>query len=208
MVTLARQWVWLSVSSSCGVGTAMLVTRDRGSVVDPDTTADANAARPAACADAVIDFERMHGQTLFGFVRRLGVSDSSASDVVQESMLRLFDALSGEQPIRDVKSWTYHVAYRLAMDEHRHSARALRLVQKAGHPTVEIDQANALELRQVWAEVDRLPERQRAVLYLRFRADLAFEDVGATLAITASAARSHCTQALAALRHRLTKASL
>lgn len=208
MTTLADQWVWLSVSASCSVGTAMLVMRGSANVVDPETTADALAARPATHADAVIDFERMHGQTLFGFVRRLGVSDSAAADVVQESLLRLFDALTGEQPIRDVKSWTYHVAYRLAMDEHRRSARGLRLVEKAAPPLVETDQADDLERRQVWTEVDRLPERQRAVLYLRFRADLAFEEIGTTLGITASAARSHCTQALAALRQRLTKDSL
>ena len=41
------------------------------------------------------------------------------------------------------------------------------------------------------------------MLYLRFRADLAFEDIGTTLGITASAARSHCSQALAILRDRL-----
>lgn len=187
----------------------MLAMRRSANVVDPETAAaHASAARPAELAGAVIDFERVHGQTLFGFVRRLGVSDAAAADVVQESMLRLFDALSGGQPIRDVKSWTYHVAYRLAMDEHRRSARGLRLVEKAGGPAVQTDQADDLERRQVWAEVDRLPERQRAVLYLRFRADLAFEDIGTTLGITASAARSHCTQALAALRHRLTKDSL
>jgi DNA-directed RNA polymerase specialized sigma24 family protein len=48
-----------------------------------------------------------------------------------------------------------------------------------------------------------LPERQRAVLYLRYRADLPFERVGFVLGITSSAARSHATNALATLRRRL-----
>ncbi|CAN0309129.1 unnamed protein product, partial [Phaeothamnion confervicola] len=60
-----------------------------------------------------------------------------------------------------------------------------------------------VERQQVWSEVGRLPARQRAVLFLRFRADLAFDEIGMTLGITASAARSHCTQALATLRNRL-----
>ena len=51
----------------------------------------------------------------------------------------------------------------------------------------------------IWAEVDRLPERQRAVLYLRYRADLPFETVRRVLGITSSAARSHATQAVAAM---------
>lgn len=65
------------------------------------------------------------------------------------------------------------------------------------------DPGDDVERQQVWHEVDRLPDRQRAVLFLRYRADLAFEDIGTTLGITASAARSHCTQALATLRARL-----
>lgn len=60
-----------------------------------------------------------------------------------------------------------------------------------------------VERQQVWSEVGCLPARQRAVLFLRFRADLAFDEIGMTLGITASAARSHCTQALATLRNRL-----
>jgi RNA polymerase sigma factor (sigma-70 family) len=55
----------------------------------------------------------------------------------------------------------------------------------------------------VWAEVDRLPERQRHVLYLRYRADLPFEDIASVLAISASAARSHAAQAMGTLRRRL-----
>ncbi len=153
----------------------------------------------------VVDFERAHGQTLFGFVRRLGVSDTAAADVVQESLLRLFDVLCAGQQIRDVKSWTFHVAYRLAMDEHRRLARGLRLVTQGPQPSAAGEPGDDMERRQVWSEVERLPERQRAVLFLRYRADLTFEDIGFTLGITASAARSHCTQALASLRTRLGK---
>lgn len=157
-------------------------------------------ARETAIA-TVVELERSHGQVLFGFVRRLGVRDSVAVDLVQEALLRLFRALSAGEAIRDAKSWTFHVAYRLAMDEHRRDTRALRVVSSSGGR--EDDPAEEHERRQVWTHVDLLPERQRAVVYLRFRADLSFDDIGATLGITASAARSHCTQAMSALRRRL-----
>jgi RNA polymerase sigma-70 factor (ECF subfamily) len=183
----------------------MLVTRGRGEVVNAESNDGVVTAGLDAHDSAVVEFERANGQVLFGFVRRLGVADGAAADVVQESLLRLFDALCSGQPIRDLKAWTFHVAYRLAMDEHRRFARRLRLDKIHNHHTASGDPADDLERQQVWSEVDRLPERQRAVLYLRFRADLPFEDIGATLGITASAARSHCTQALAVLRDRLAK---
>jgi RNA polymerase sigma factor (sigma-70 family) len=55
----------------------------------------------------------------------------------------------------------------------------------------------------VWGEVDKLPTRQRQVLYLRYRSDLSFEEIGEVLGITASAGRSHATQAVATLRRKL-----
>lgn len=204
MASLWVLWERLSVSATFGVGSVMLSIRGRGDVVDAESTDYVPAAPLGAPDKTVVDFEKAHGQILFGFVRRLGVNDAAAADVVQESLLRLFDALGAGQPIRDLKSWTFHVAYRLAMDEHRRFARDVRLAT-ARHPRVvaEGDPADELERRQVWSEVDRLPQRQRAVLYLRFRVDLPFEDIGLTLGITASAARSHCSQALAAVRGRL-----
>jgi len=185
----------------------MLVMCGDGDVVGGSPASDATPAHCAAHEDVVVAFERRHGQIMFGFVRRLGVADAAAADVVQESLLRLYDALVAGQGIRDLKAWTFHVAYRLAMDEHRRLARGQRNANAsaANRPAADDDPADDIERRQVWAEVDRLPDRQRAVLYLRFRADLPFEDVGTTLGITASAARSHCTQALAVLRGRLTK---
>jgi DNA-directed RNA polymerase specialized sigma24 family protein len=41
-------------------------------------------------------------------------------------------------------------------------------------------------------------------VYLRYRSDLDFEEIGQVLGITSSAARSHATQATATLRARLT----
>jgi DNA-directed RNA polymerase specialized sigma24 family protein len=87
------------------------------------------------------------------------------------------------------------------MDEHRLRRRALGLLDRidgriAGdHPGVD--------LTDIWVEVDRLSQRQRQVIYLRYQADLAFDEIGAVLGISASASRSHCTFALAALRKRI-----
>ncbi len=197
-------WGRLSVSPIGGVCSVMIIARGDGDLVDSEPAETFVPGHSTASERAVVAFERAHGQVLFGFVRRLGVNDAAAADVVQESLLRLFDALCAGQAIRDLKSWTFHVAYRLAMDEHRRRARGLRLLG-ARREVVDGDPADDLDRRQVWGEVDRLPERQRAVVYLRFRADMAFDDVAATLGITASAARSHCTQALAALRNCMTE---
>lgn len=157
-----------------------------------------------SAATRVTDVERMHGDAMLGFARRLGLDDAAAEDVVQEALLRLYDAITSGTRISDLRAWTFTVLYRLAMDEHRRHERSSRL-----DPVVDSaagtdgDPASAMERRAVWNAVDQLPERQRSVLYLRYRADLPFETIGRVLGITASTARSHATQAVGTLRLRL-----
>jgi RNA polymerase sigma factor (sigma-70 family) len=154
----------------------------------------------------VVDIEQRHGQALFGFVRRLGLTDEQARDAVQEALLRLWTALRGGASIENPRAWSYRAIYRLAMDQHR-LGRRLRLLSgrlDLGRRTTS-DPADSMSDRlAVWSEVDQLPIRQRQVLYLRYRSDLSFEEIGQVLGITASAGRSHATQAMATLRRRLT----
>lgn len=141
-------------------------------------------------------------QAMFGFVRRLGLSDEQADDAVQEVFTRLLGEHGRGIAIANPRSWAYRSIYRIAMDQHRLRRRVVALVgalgrQAGGGAGDETDRI------AVWTEVDRLPSRQRQVLYLRYRSDLTYEEIGHVLGITASAARSHATQALHTLRSRL-----
>jgi RNA polymerase sigma factor (sigma-70 family) len=156
--------------------------------------------------DVVEELDERDGQALFGFARRLGLTDEEADDVVQELLLRLWTELHGGSAIVNPRGWAFRVLYRLAMDHHRARRRlrltTLALAERDG--TADGRSVSRLDDRvTVWAEVDRLPERQRHVLYLRYRADLPFDEIANVLGISPSAARSHATQAMALLRDRL-----
>lgn len=141
-------------------------------------------------------------QALFGFVRRLGLSDEQADDAVQEVFARLLAVQREGVAIANPRAWAFQSIYRLAMDQHRLRARILGLVDRLGNQPIH-PAPDATDRIAVWAEVGRLPPRQRQVIYLRYRADLDYQEIGQVLGITASAARSHATQALATLRARL-----
>jgi RNA polymerase sigma factor (sigma-70 family) len=153
----------------------------------------------------VIDLEHRQGQALFGFVRRLGLSDAQAADAVQDVLLRLWAEIEAGAYIEQPKAWAFRSIYRLAMDQHRLQRRIGLIVERLARSDVAWDDRglDAGDRIAVWAEVARLPERQRHVLYLRYRADLTFEEIASVMGITASAARSHATQATATLRRRL-----
>ncbi len=166
-------------------------------VVDPQ------ASPATATADrAVVELELWHGQALFGFVRRQGLTDVEAQDAVQDVLVRLWLELRSGRTVESPRAWAYRSVYRIAMDHHRLRTRVAAIVRRL-EPGGAGAASDTTDRVAVWAEVDRLPVRQRQVLYLRYRADLPYEEIGSILGITSSAARSHATQAIATLRRQL-----
>lgn len=158
--------------------------------------------------DLVARLEAQQGQAMFGFVRRLGLTDAQAQDCVQEGLLRLWSELQRGTEVLDPQAWVYRTIYRIAMDEHRLRRRVDGLISiLGGRSAPEPFHHDQTDRIAVWGEVDRLPARQRQVLYLRYRADLPYGEIGTVLGMTASAARSHATQAMHTLRVRLDEPS-
>jgi len=187
----------------------MMLFADRSMTEPVAPTRDRDTMTPID-PDSVVRLEAQHGQAMFGFVRRLGLSDAQAQDCVQEGLLRLWSELQRGTAILDPKAWVYRAIYRIAMDEHRLRRRVDGLVSMLGgraapEPARHDDQTDRIA---VWLEVDRLPARQRQVLYLRYRSDLPYDEIGVVLGMTASAARSHATQAMHTLRARLADSRL
>jgi len=153
-----------------------------------------------------VDVERVHerrGRDLFGLCRRLGLNEDEANDAVQETFLRMWHESRRGVAIADPEGWAFRVAYRLAMDQHRLGRAARSVVARLASATSARDPIDPADRLSVWAAVDRLPPRQRAVLYLRYRADLPYERIAAVMGITANGARNDASVATASLRRRM-----
>jgi RNA polymerase sigma factor (sigma-70 family) len=161
-----------------------------------------DGAREAAAATMSLGLGDGDAQALFGFVRRLGLSDAQADDAVQETQARLLTEYRRGIVIANPRAWAFRSIYRLAMDEYRLRRRVTLLIGRLAVRRREPDR-DVNDRIAVWTEVDRLPERQRQVIYLRYRADLAYEEIGQALGITAGAARSHAAHAIERLRAAL-----
>ena len=167
------------------------------------TPASSSASAGAPAIDAVVvGLHQDEGQALFGFVRRLGLNDEQADDAVQEVLVRLLDQSRQGIAVANPRSWAFQSIYRIAMDQYRLRRKVIGLVEAMRRRDVR-PSPDAADRIAVWHEVDRLPERQRTVIYLRYRADLRFNEIGQVMSISASAARSHAAQATATLRARL-----
>lgn len=150
----------------------------------------------------VLDLHERRGRELFGFARHLGLTTEEARDAAQEALLRLWRAMDDGAEIGQPDAWTFRTLHRICMDEHRWRRRLRGITERltrSGEPS----EADRSELIAVWDAVERLPERQRLAVYLRYRADLPFEAIGTVLGIAAPSARSHVSRALDTLRARL-----
>jgi RNA polymerase sigma factor (sigma-70 family) len=172
-------------------------------VLSPPIGREVSATRSVQLqASAVADVHDRRGRELFGLCRRLGLDEDQANDAVQETFLRMWTASSRGTAIVDLEAWAFRVTYRLAMDSHRLGRLAHALADRLMDVQIrdEIDPADRMA---VWAAVDKLPPRQRAVLYLRYRADLDYDRIATIMGITANGARNDASAATATLRKRL-----
>jgi RNA polymerase sigma factor (sigma-70 family) len=170
-------------------------------VVQGAVTATASEApQDAALEGRVTEHYERRGQELWGFARRLGASEDQAADVLQEVHLRLWQQLRQGTDILDVDAWTFRVAYRLVMDQHRLGRRVQDLVGRLTVGRVDAVTHRLDDALSLWPLVDRLPARERATLYLRYRADLSFEQIGQVMGITTASARTYGSRGVERLR--------
>jgi RNA polymerase sigma factor (sigma-70 family) len=164
----------------------------------PNASAGADGLR-----SAVVSLQAERGAELWGLARHLGLTPEEADDVVQETLLRLWSALRDGQPIDRPDAWAFRTLYRSAMDRHRWRRRGRLLTERIGLQPSHQPGPDHADRLAVWEAVETLPERQRLAIYLRYRADLPFEEIGQILGIAAPSARSHVSRALDALRVQL-----
>jgi RNA polymerase sigma factor (sigma-70 family) len=124
-------------------------------------------------------------------------------DAVHEAFARAVRKRRSYRREGSVESWLWPFVVRAAQDEARR------------RPTVELDddaqaRRNGYEpddVARVQRSVARLPERQRAVLFLRYYADLDYVTIADTLSITAGTVGATLHAAHTALRQLLEEES-
>jgi RNA polymerase sigma factor (sigma-70 family) len=160
-------------------------------------------AEPDLLRDTVVSLQADRGGELWGLARHVGLSPDEADDAVQETFVRLWAVLRDGASIQRPDAWAFRSLYRLAMDRHRWHRRVRLLTERLGAQPPRRTPVDHAERMAIWEAVEGLPERQRLAIYLRYRADLPYEEIGAILGIAAPSVRSHVSRALNALRVEL-----
>jgi RNA polymerase sigma factor (sigma-70 family) len=128
----------------------------------------------------------------------------AAHDAVQEGFARGLRSLPAGLAGEAVEAWLWRVVTNAARDQRRRAkVRAARAA--ADHETAA---ASAVPADAIAAPLDRLTERQRLVVFLRYYADLSYDQIATALDVRPGTVAATLNAAHAVLRTELGKEAL
>jgi RNA polymerase sigma factor (sigma-70 family) len=125
------------------------------------------------------------------------VGPQEADDCFQETFLSAMRAYPRLRHESNLRAWVLTIAHRKALDSHRANGRRPLPVEHVPEGATEDRHDHDAEL---WAEVRKLPGKQRAAVVLRFASDLPHGEIGQVLGCSEEAARRNVHEGLEKLR--------
>ena len=147
------------------------------------------------------------GTRIYRYLRYHVASADEAEDLTAESFLRVVRAAGTFDPSRgSAKAWLFRIAQNVLRDARRRARHrtavpieSLRdLVCEAPSPEERL--LHQEEVRRLLEGVDRLSDRDREVVSLRYGGGLDYDEISAILGIRAAAVRTRLWRALSNLK--------
>lgn len=165
---------------------------------------DERLAKRAAAGDRrafTAIFER-YAQPLYRFCASILGNGEEAHDALQNTMVKVLQALPGEKRQIQLKPWLYRIAHNEAIEllRRRRDTSGLdeEIVAAADGPAEAVAQRE--RLRQLLDDLAGLPERQRGALVMCELSGLGFEQIGEAFGTSAAVARQTVYEARLSLQ--------
>ena len=166
-----------------------------------------DTARPSAQ-----ELCELYTDRVFRFAAMIGRNSQEAEDLAQDALERAIRGLHTYDPRRgELERWLFRIVVNAARDAGRVARRRQlvwdRLVAlRPSEGAESMDIADSLADETILAAVRSLKPRDRALVALRFGADLDYATVGAHMGLSAAAAQVATSRALAQLRRVMERA--
>ena len=161
--------------------------------------------------DAMAELYRLFYAPVFGYAKFALRSREKAEDLAELAFLRAMEGLETYDPERGAfRAWLFRIARNAIVDQVREDARVVPDPVQVESRQAELVSEDEVSTLLPWITdedlaflVERLPDRQREVLVLRYLLDLDTEQIATIIEATPKAVRHLHTRALASLRERL-----
>ncbi|OQS30887.1 RNA polymerase subunit sigma-24 [Chromobacterium haemolyticum] len=135
------------------------------------------------------------------YARALMFDQGAADDLVQDTLEQAWRKWRQWRDDRDLRPWLFGIMHRLHIDDfRRYGARRQPLAEDMAELTVDAPQERGLALRELAANLARLPEEQRAVLLLLALEDMSYQQIAAALDIPLGTVMSRLSRGRERLR--------
>jgi len=133
-------------------------------------------------------------QRLFAYARQmLGGSRQDAEDALQDVFLRAYSSLRGNDRPVSLRAWLYRVAHNRCIDHLRKPVPpAADLFETSRKPLYDpiTESERREDLRQLIADVRRLPDQQRSALLMREMDGMSYVELSEALGVSLQAVKS------------------
>lgn len=138
------------------------------------------------------------------YARALVCERAAADDLVQDTLERAWSRLAQWRPGGDLRAWLFSIMHNLRVDQLRRPGLTLQPCDgELPEMPVRATQSDHLELGDLAAALERLPEEQRAVLLLVALEEMTYEEVAGTLGIPLGTVMSRLARGRERLRQIL-----
>ncbi len=147
---------------------------------------------------------RRYQDSVFNLLMKMTGHWHDADELTQETFLRAYRRLASYDPRYNFKNWVITIAVHLARNRWRSFFRRRR-AEEAAAPPLETDATDSSDPRldALQEALQRLPEKLRAPLLLRYMEDYSFDEIARTLGIGVSAAKMRVQRARTELARHL-----
>jgi len=159
---------------------------------------------------------QLHQQRIYRVLLGMVRDPDTAQTLTQECFLRAYQKRASFRGEASVGVWLIKIAVNLARDHRRSRLReflhrwfssseevaALGLKLSDPHPSQEQVLLGREELAGVWAAVERLSPKQRAVFILRFVEEMSLEEIAAATSLKPGTVKTHLFRAVHAIREQ------
>jgi RNA polymerase sigma-70 factor, ECF subfamily len=151
------------------------------------------------------DFFRRHEPRITGYLWRMVGDEGTASDLCQETFIRAWGHFAEVGAAAQPLAWLFRVATNLALNHLRAQSRGVRTaisLDAAADPASSDPTGHFIERDFVGSVLAELAPKSRAILILRDVYGVSFDEAGAMLGLSPTAARMALSRARAQFRDR------
>ena len=137
---------------------------------------------------------------LYRYAYLLAGNHADAEDIAQQTLVKAYRSWSRVQKADSPTAYLRRIVTTTFLSERRPMRHRLELLTDAPPETAHAPPGGPEERMALWPHVKDLPERQRAVIVLRYYEELSEKDIASVLGCTRGTVKSTAHRALKALR--------